>query len=223
MLEGSVKWLSETCGSNSFGRQWAAGRQPPGGYNVYNYMAFLHFTYPYPDYFVTAGAPTLLGHCSHHVPQAVVMRQHTMPLFWRMLHRAATSCTRQAARSKVQAVRTLSLEPVLSRHVSRRLVLQLRSPSSPLRGPAPCTSRTQPLAPGGPKPQPHNIQCHVVSPPTRASRGALPMIPSVRAAAPTFLSSPLPAHTSCLAPSTSLLLAHSQPQRQPSPHPSRWS
>ena len=100
MLEGSVKWLSETCGSNSFGRQWAAGRQPPGGYNVYNYMAFLHFTYPYPDYFVTAGAPTLRGHCSHHVPQAVVMRQHTMPLFWRMLHRAATSCTRQAARSK---------------------------------------------------------------------------------------------------------------------------
>ena len=114
-------------------------------------------------------APTLRGHCSHHVPQAVVMRQHTMPLFWRMLHRAATSCTRQAARSKVQAVRTLSLEPVLSRHVSRWLVLQLRSPSSPLRGPAPCTSRTQPLAPGGPKPQPHNIQCHVVSPPTRAS------------------------------------------------------
>ena len=81
-------------------RQWAAGRQPPGGHNVYNYMAFLHFTYPYPDYFVTAGAPTLRGHCSHHVPQAVVMRQHTMPLFWRMLHRAATSCTRQAARSK---------------------------------------------------------------------------------------------------------------------------
>ena len=40
---------------------------------------------------------------------------------------------------------------------------------------------------------------------TRASRGALPMIPSVRAAAPTFLSSPLPAHPSCLAPSTSLL------------------
>ena len=31
------------------------------------------------------------------------------------------------------------------------------------------------------------------------------MIPSVRAAAPTFLSSPLPAHPSCLAPSTSLL------------------
>ena len=48
----------------------------------------------------TVGAPTLRGHCSHHVPQAVVMRQHTMPLFWRMLHRAATSCTRQAARSK---------------------------------------------------------------------------------------------------------------------------
>ena len=77
----------------------------------------VHFTYPYPDMdymndyawlhvrgnviiLVTAGAPTLLGHCSHHVPQAVVMRQHTMPLFWRMLHRAATSCTRQAARSK---------------------------------------------------------------------------------------------------------------------------
>ena len=87
----------------------------------------VHFTYPYPDMdymndyawlhvrgnviiLVTAGAPTLLGHCSHHVPQAVVMRQHTMPLFWRMLHRAATSCTRQAARSmEVQAVRTLSL------------------------------------------------------------------------------------------------------------------
>ena len=30
-------------------RQWAAGRHPPGGDNVYNYMAFLHFTYPYPD------------------------------------------------------------------------------------------------------------------------------------------------------------------------------
>ena len=114
MLEGSVKWLSETCGSNSFGRQWAAGRQPPGGYNVYNYMVFLHFTYPYPDYFVTAGAPTLVRHTagtlfsscpasSSYAPthHAIILAHASQSRH--LLHTA--SCSLQ----EVQAVRTLSL------------------------------------------------------------------------------------------------------------------
>jgi hypothetical protein len=144
-------------------------------------------------------------------------------------HRAATSRTVAHSRSPQgpSGPSGPNPQPVLS----RRLVLQERSHHPLCVGrPAPCTSRTQPLAPSGPKPvasaSQHPMSC-TCFPPTRAAQSAPhhPLCAGCRSHISELPRSQhippvsLPAHPSCLAPSTSLL---SRSQHQPSPHPSRW-